>query len=158
MTRKRPAYSATLFIVDTLWERLQHVMSTRGLNASSWAKLADLPRATVRLAIQQKRESMESRTLAALAAVAHVSLEWLATGSFGPGIPDDPKYPSRPRAIAAAYLVGYSQATITAVAAIDGPATDPGVDYWLTLLRAKDLEEKQSPRALLPAPADEQSS
>lgn len=148
------AYSGTLYLVETLWERLQYVLDSKGLNPSGWAEAAELPRATVRLAIKDKRESMESRTLAALAAAANVSFEWLATGRFGPNIPVDHVYPSRPRAIAAAYLVGYSDSTIAAVAAIDDVAGDPGVDYWLTLLRAKHLEETQSPR-LLAAPIDE---
>ena len=129
-------------------------MDMRGLNASNWAVAAKVPRATVRLAIKQKRESMESRTLAALASAAHVSLEWLATGSFGPGIGEDAKYPSRPRALAAAYLVGYSEATIAAVAGLNTPESDPGVDYWMTLLRAKHLEEAK-PTPLLPPHADE---
>jgi hypothetical protein len=153
---KSPAYSGTLRLVETLWERLKYVMDSQGLNASGWAEDAELPRATVRLAIKNRRESMESRTLAALAKAANVSLEWLATGGFGPNIPADPVYPSRPRAIAAAYLVGYSEATIAAVSAVTGLSGDPGVDYWLTMLRAKHLEEAQAPK-LLPAPADEHS-
>jgi hypothetical protein len=140
------AYSATLLLVSTLAERLERVMSMRGLNPSSWASAAGLPRATVRLAIRGDRESMESRTLAALAAAADVSFEWLATGSFGADIPEDAQYPSRPRALAAARLVGYSQATIAAVASVNDLERDPGVDYWLTLLRAKHLEHSQLAR------------
>jgi len=94
---------------------------------------------------------MESRTLAALARAAKVSFEWLATGNYGPTIPEDPLYPSRSRAIAAAHIVGYSEAAITAVRVVTDLAADPGVDYWLTLLRAKELEHRNAPRAL-PAP------
>jgi len=88
---------------------------------------------------------MESRTLAALASVANESFEWLATGPFGPNIREDARYPSRPRAIAAAHLLGYSEATIAAVACVDTPAHDPGADYWMTLLRAKHIERGTTP-------------
>ena len=94
---------------------------------------------------------MESRTLAALARAADVSFEWLATGSYGPSVPDDARYPSRARAVAAAHIVGYSEAAITAVRGVIDLPADPGVDYWLTLLRAKELEHRNAPRAL-PAP------
>lgn len=155
---KGAEYSVTLFLVSALWQRLEQVMEMRDLNPSSWATLAQVPRATVRLAIKEKRESMESRTLAALASVANVSLEWLATGSFGPSIPEDSRYPSRPRAIAAAHLVGYSEAAIASVAAIDNLPSDPGVRYWLALLEAKDLEHVEPAAPRLPVPADEHRS
>lgn len=146
------AYSDTLWLVKTLAERLQHVMAATGLNPSSWAKLADVPRATVRLAIKHQRDSMESRTLAALASAAEVSFEWLATGSYGPGLPDDARYPSRPRALAAGRLAGYSKATLAAIAGIDTLDHDPGMDYWIMLLLTKHLENAEAPRLLAAKP------
>lgn len=134
------AYYDTLQLMSPLSSRLLEVMSLRDLNPSSWAKLAGVPRATVRLAIKQDRDSMESRTLAALAKAADVSFEWLATGRFSVEIAEDWRYPSRPRALAAAKIVGYPQSTIAAVASVDDLAADPGVDYWLSLLRLKQLE------------------
>jgi predicted transcriptional regulator len=150
------AYSVTLSPVSTLAERLSEVMALRGLNPSSWAQKADVPRATVRLAIKDGRDSMESRTLAKLAKAAEVSFEWLATGSFAADLPEDTLYPSRRRAIAAAYVLGYSKAIIAAVSSVADLERDPGADYWVALLLAKKLENVQAPAALS-APADEHS-
>lgn len=76
---------------------------------------------------------------------------WLATGSLGRDIPKDARYPSRPQALAAGRIVGYSDAAIADVAAIDSLDADPGADYWLHLLAAKNLEYAQASAPALPA-------
>lgn len=139
-----------LYRVMTLAERLTQVMEMRGLNPSSWAAKANLPRATVRLAIKTGRESMELKTLVALAEAANVSLAWLATGSGSPqgvslNVPHDTKYPTRALAVAAGHLVGCSERAIQAVLSVDDVELDPGALYWLALLQAKQLEYPDPP-------------
>lgn len=139
------AYLSTLSRVSTLAERMIETMRLRGLNPSSWATKAGVGRETVRLTIDNGRDSAETKTLIPLARAANVSFAWLAAGEGEPEpasteTPD--RYPSRAIALRAANLVGWSEA-MAIVASVDHLPSDPGLDYWMALLRAKNLEHAQ---------------
>ena len=120
-------------------------MELRGWNATKWSRLAGVSRGHVRLTIENERESIETKTLIALADTAGVSVEWLATGRGDPlsinlRIADDSKYPSRAKAIAAARLLELDERAIASVLEVSGLSADPGAEYWLSLIRTKQLE------------------
>lgn len=135
---------------------MEIVLSTRGWSKRHWAELAGLAESGHVGGLMRRMKKDPSRlagditTYAKLAQAAGVSLDWLVLGRgepFGlaPFTPDDAKYPSRARVIAAARLLGrYTDEVIGAVLAHDDPAVDPGVEYWMSLLDLK--------RAELPAP------
>lgn len=132
-----------------LSERIQHVMTTRGLTARGWSDLALLTPTHVSGILRRLKEdpeaTVEIETLAKLAAAAGVSFEWLATGAGNPtavalNIPDDPKYPTRGRVIGAAALLGYPQAAIEAIMQVHNLPADPGTNYWLNLLMIRAEE------------------
>jgi hypothetical protein len=97
-----------LKVADTLGKRLQWVLDHRKErvgNQSQWALAANLDRSNVRVCIA-RNGSMRAEAVAALARVAGVSVEWLASGK---GTPDDvpqmraeDEYPARAIAIASA--------------------------------------------------------
>jgi len=144
--------------IVSLLERIESVLEETGWSASEWARRAGLPeRSHVNTIIRRLRENnaatVDVQTLAKMADSARVSLDWLALGrgtKDGPYVRIDPdtRYPSRAVAIVAATLAGWRGAAIETVQAMNGFATDPGVQVWMGLLQA----EHEGTR-LLPAPA-----
>jgi len=122
------------------------VLELRKWSPGKWSGLAGLSRDHVRQVLLKEQESIETRTLIALAKAAGVSVEWLATGSGDPlssinlRISDDSKYPSRAKAIAAARLLELDERAISAVLEVSDLSSDPGAEYWLSMIRTELLK------------------
>lgn len=133
---------------------MELVLSTKKWSKRHWAELAGLAESghvgglMRRMKKDPLRLAGDITTYAKLADAAGVSLDWLVLGRGTPeglavSTPEDPRYPSRARVIVAARLLGrYSDEVIAAVLAHDAPASDPGVEYWMSLL---DLKRAESP-------------
>lgn len=121
------------------------MLKLRKWSPGKWSTLAGLSRDHVRQVLLKAQESIETRTLIALADAAGVSVEWLATGRGDPlsinlRIADDSKYPSRAKAIAAARLLELDERAIASVLEVSGLSADPGAEYWLSMIRTELLK------------------
>lgn len=142
-----------------LLERLEWVLEEKGWKPGHWARLAGLKERThVNTIMRRLRDKPEStldmETAAKLAMAADVSLDWLALGRGSPaGLlikpESDPRYPTRATAVVGARIFGWNESAVAKVLAVDGFSEDPGLDYWLALLKA----EHEGSRKLLPPPS-----
>lgn len=121
------------------------MLKLRKWSPGKWSTLAGLSRDHVRQVLLKEQESIETRTLIALADAAGVSVEWLATGRGDPlsinlRLADDSKYPSRAKAIAAARLLELDERAIATVLEVSSLSSDPGAEYWLSMIRTELLK------------------
>ena len=132
--------------METLEDRLRWVMEHRKWSMSKWSiKAGFSERSTLEKALKRMRDnpnaSMSVDTLVKLANAAAVSVEWLATGKgerfAAPNVEADALYPTRALAIAGARIYLYEDVAIERVLAVDDLRTDPGLDYWIHLLKAE---------------------
>lgn len=132
--------------VDLL-ERIEQILHDRNWSAAEWTRRAGLKeKSHLSTLIDRLRKNpkatLDLRTAAALADAAGISLDWLALGRGSQhGIvllaQNDPVYPSRGIAVTAAKIFGYRPEAISKVLAVKSFPDDPGLDYWLALLKAE---------------------
>jgi hypothetical protein len=142
--------------VKTLIERLTYAMKETGLKRATWAREARLHRETVRQIFLRAKKSpdatIELDTAEKLASVTPFAAEWLA---FGRGekirrpsvVVDDPKYPTRTKAVVAARAMDKRESAIQYALSISDLPSDPGEDYWFDLIKLKHLEHAKAPPA-----------
>ena len=149
-----PSAKPPQFPIMSLEERLRWVMGQRGWTMSGWCIAAGLSERTTldkyfRRIKKRPDASMTIAVLVPLAKAAGVSVDWLATGEGTP-VPTptqepDARYPTRAQAIQAARVFLYEPEAIERVRLRDDFTRDPGLDYWLALLRAEnEFVRKQS--------------
>jgi hypothetical protein len=134
--------------VTSLLDRIGEILEETKLNPSQLAAKAELKERThVHTLMRRLRAkpdaSLDMPTLVAIARAGNVTLDWLITGQEPkrPPIADaDPKYPSRASALAAARLLGWPEAAIAQVAAVDNLASDPGAEHWMQRLMVATRE------------------
>lgn len=132
--------------VDLL-ERIEFVLESKNWSAREWAKRAKLSEQShVSTIMRRLREDPEAdvsiKVVGKLADAADVSLDWLALGRGTPSgtfvtVDRDSTYPSRGIAIAGARVFGWSADAVARVKSVDHFPDDPGLDYWVALLKAE---------------------
>lgn len=147
-----------------LLDRILTVLEDNGWSETEWSRRAGLKEAThVSTLIRRLRgnpnATLDAQTAAKLADAANVSLDWLLLGRGTKGgayivAQADARYPTRGVAIAAGWTFGYKPEAIKRVLCVEHFPEDPGLEYWLALLKA----ENEIAGRLLPAPPDDATS
>lgn len=114
-------------------------MVVHGLSARGWAEGAGMSESALNRAIGRLRDGenpdVQLGTIAALAAFAKVTPEWLG---FGKGVRRiDLKYPSRSGAMAMGEAQKLPSRAIAKVEAMDPGLPDPGHGFWWDHLQAE---------------------
>lgn len=137
--------------METVIDRMKIVMDLRGWSQREWCRRAGITEESnvnkliKRMKDDPSRVAGDMNTFAKLASAAGVSLDWLVLG-VGDPMPDtvefesDDQYPTRPRVLLGAYIMGFPRAAIDAVLAHDEPLTDPGLEYWVRLLQLEQAK------------------
>lgn len=143
---------------QALLTRMEEIMERLGWSKRHWAIVAGLSEAShVSTLMRNLRKDSRGRrygdlhTWALLVEAAGVSLDYLVFGRGDPHglgfeIPSGDKYPSRAIVLGVAHALGFSEATISEVAALEGPAVDPGREYWLGELIQRERLRQKLPR------------
>lgn len=137
--------------MDTVIERMQFVMDLKGWSQREWCRQASIiEESNVNKLIKRMREDPsrvagDINTFAKLASAAGVSLDWLVLGVGTPTsstmeFSSDDRYPTRPRVLLGAFIMGFPREAIDAVLAHDGPAVDPGWEYWVRMLQVEQTK------------------
>lgn len=148
--------------MDTVISRMRLIMELKGWSEREWCRLAgikeesNLNKLIKRMSEDPTTISGDAKTFAKLAKAAGISLDWLL---LGVGVPTpesidfttDDHYPTRPRVLLGAFIIGFPRAAIDAALVHNEPESDPGWDYWVRFLQVEQakltaLAAKQTPQ------------
>jgi DNA-binding Xre family transcriptional regulator len=122
--------------VETIRERLERIMKSRGWTRREWARIAKIPENSVNVALGRSTDEKAGIgvvQLGKLCSAAHISIDWVVYGQGEPiRLEPDPMYPTRTTALAAAFLSGQRLANVDEILAIRDLPQDPGVSYWFS--------------------------
>lgn len=132
-----------------LAKRFELVLAQKGWSARSWAERAGLSSpghvsTIIANAKKGKSKDVSFAVFRALADVADVPVDWLATGRgdiaqhANRHVDNSDPYPSRKLVIAAARVALFPDEAIEMVRSIDSYADDPGRGVWFDELRAAE--------------------
>ena len=132
---------------QTILDRIDLIKGWTGKSARALAKAAGLSPNAINTMKQRKSEEPSPLTLAAIAKAGNVRLEWLVTGEGHPfnlpaGIEPDPDYPTRSWAVALASMGEDNKVPAEVIKRLlsNSPKTDPGMWYWIDLMRSYTAE------------------
>lgn len=137
--------------MDTVISRMRLVMDLRGWSEREWCRQAgvkeesNVNKLIKRMSEDPTKVAGDANTFAKLAKGAGVSLDWLLLG-IGAPTPESidftthDHYPTRPRVLLGAFIMGFPRAAIDAVLAHNGPESDPGWEYWVRLLQVEQTK------------------
>lgn len=137
--------------MDTVISRMRFIMELNDWSEREWCRRAEIKEPSNvnkllrRMSEDPSRVSGDAKTFAKLAKAAGVSLDWLLLGVGTPtpesiNFSGDGLYPTRPRVLLGAYVMGFPRAAIDAVLAHNELESDPGWEYWVRLLQVEQAK------------------